>query len=240
MEHPAVQCDTRFRALFGAFISVPTLSGKSQWIFKLIANIEKMIDIPIQRIVYCYDQWQPGFEIASKTSTIEFVKGLSEILSDDNYFTKDHPTLLVIDDLANEIATDPGSTKLFTQIIHHRNVCIFLLIQNVFKQGRSMRDIALNSQYYVMFRNVRDVGQISVLARQMGIPHLTDAYRSATEEPYQPIVVDLKSDSPEYLRVRSHVFPHEIMRLYLKKSFKISKRDLNFEKKTCIASDLSA
>lgn len=31
-----------------------------------------------------------------------------------------------------------------------------------------MPDITLNSQYLVFFKSVRDVGQISTLARQMG------------------------------------------------------------------------
>ena len=81
-----------------------------------------------------------------------------------------------------------------------------------------MRDIQLNSQYLVLFKNCRDVNQIKVLSKQMGLPHLPEAYRKVTLQAYQPLVVDMRPGTSDYLRVRSHVLPGEYMRIYIGES----------------------
>lgn len=55
-----------------------------------------------------------------------------------------------------------------------------------------MRDKSLNSQYLVHFKSVRQVGQISTLARQMNCPHLIDVYREVIAVGYQPLIADLR------------------------------------------------
>ena len=66
-----------------------------------------------------------------------------------------------------------------------------------------MRDTQLNSQYLVLFKNCRDVNQIKVLSNQMGLPHLPESYRKVTSQAYQPLVVDMRPGTPDYLRVMS-------------------------------------
>jgi hypothetical protein len=177
-----------------------------------------MIDKPPSRVVYSYSEWQPGFDDIQKECDIEFVQGLGDILENETFFDSKNPTLLIIDDLARAVAEDTRCTKIFTQYLHHKNVCAVLILQNLYTQGKAMRDIHLNSQYLILFKSVRDVGQIGVLARQMGLPHIVEAYRTATSEPYTPLLLDMKPDTPEYLRVRSHFLPHQFTRLYLKKN----------------------
>ena len=50
---------------------------------------------------------------------------------------------------------------------HHRNISIVYLTQNVFPQGRACRDIALNTQYLVLFNNPIDRQQVATLARRI-------------------------------------------------------------------------
>jgi hypothetical protein len=213
---------TRFRAPFGAVVCGPTMSGKSEYVFTLIRERTKMFENPPSRIVYCYGEYQEGFtELQQDVPEIEFIKGLSNILDTDDFFSPSEPTLLILDDLGQEVANDTRSTKLFTQGIHHKKVSVILIMQNLYKQGRSMRDVHLNAQYLVLFKNVRDIGQISVLERQMGLPHLSEAYKQVTAEPYTPIILDMKPDTPDYLRVRSHVLPGQDVHIYTSKSAKI-------------------
>ena len=177
-----------------------------------------MIDKKIDRIVYCYSEWQAGYEKIQKECEIEFLQGLGEILENPNFFDAKVCTLLILDDLQRAVAEDTRTAKIFTQYLHHKNVCCCLILQNLFVQGKAMRDIHLNSQYLVLLKSVRDVSQISILARQMGLPHIVEAYRTATSEPYSALLLDLKPDSPEYLRVRSHFLPDQYTRIYLKKN----------------------
>jgi len=78
-----------------------------------------------------------------------------------------------------------------------------------------MRDIHLNASYIFLFKNVRDKDQVKVLSRQMGLKHLRAAYDLVMAVPYQQILLDLKSDTPDYLRLRSHILPGEHMRVYI-------------------------
>ena len=217
--HPPVDFETRFRAHFGMIVVGPTCSGKSHFVFELIRHRAEMIDKPPQRIVYCFGEWQDAFsDLENEVEGLSFVKGIDEMVNNDGFFDASKSTLLVIDDLAAEIAGNPKASKLFTQGIHHRNVSVILILQNLYKQGPAMRDIHLNNQYLVMFKNIRDINQIKVLARQMGLDHLPMAYKKVTDEKYQPVVIDMKPDTPDYLRIRSHVLPGQMMRIYLPKT----------------------
>ena len=70
-----------------------------------------------------------------------------------------------------------------------------------------MRNVHLNTEYVVLFRNPRDKSQIGHLARQLEPKHskaLVDAYVDATSRPYSHLLVDLKPLTPDALRYRSN------------------------------------
>ena len=98
---------------FTALVVGPTCCGKTQFVFKLIDNVDRMIDPPPNRIVYCYGEHQQSFR---KYSNVEFQQGLP----DASDFDGSEPVLLVIDDLMQE--TDETVANLFTKGSHHRNV----------------------------------------------------------------------------------------------------------------------
>ena len=193
------------------------MSGKSEYVFNLVRNKEKMLDNAPDRIVYCYGEFQEGFtDLQTQVPSLELIHGLGPVLDDDHFFSV--PTLLILDDLAQEIADDKRASKLFTQGIHHKKVSVLFITQNLYKQGPAMRDLQLNASYLVLFKNIRDVNQIALLSRQMGLPHLSLAYRKVTSEKYTPIVIDMKPDTPDYLRIRSHVDSNvEPVRVYVAK-----------------------
>ena len=108
---------------FTALVVGPTCCGKTQFVFKLIDNVDRMIDPPPNRIVYCYGEYQQSFR---KYPNVEFRQGLPHA-SD---FDGSEPVLLVIDDLMQE--TDETVANLFTKGSHHRNVSVVFLAQNLF------------------------------------------------------------------------------------------------------------
>lgn len=172
-----------------------------------------MIDKPMNRVVYCYGAWQDAF---NHMENVEFYKGLTGIFDSDDFFDPKTNTLLILDDLSQELANHNKASKLFTQGIHHLNISTILIMQNLYKQGKAMRDIHLNTQYYVLFRNCRDVNQVDFLSKQMRLSHIPKAYDKVTSEAFQPIVIVLKPDTPAYLRVTSNIFPSEFKRIFVK------------------------
>ena len=161
-----ITIDVNFQAPCGVCVAGPTMSGKSTFINVLIWTADRFFTPPPERIIYAYGVWQENINRLPKT--VELVQGLGEILDDDNYFDSSVNNLLIIDDLMEEISNDARAAALFTRGIHHKNVSVIFLIQNLFKQGKAMRDIALNSQYLILFKNKRDTQQIKYLAKQLG------------------------------------------------------------------------
>jgi len=73
-----------------------------------------------------------------------------------------------------------------------------------------MRTISLNAQYIVLFKNLRDSSQFVHLAKQL-YPHNSrfahEAYVDAMNRPYGYILLYLRSDQDDDLRLRTNIVP---------------------------------
>lgn len=169
-------------------------SGKSTLVKKILLN--NMYDIKFRKVIWCYSYPSRWF---TKYPRFHFVRGLPEKYDDGD--------LIVLDDLMRSL--NEKVAELFTAASHHCNVSVILILQNIFHRCRVMRDISLNSQYIILFKNRRDVSQINCLGRQL-YPQNTrfflDAYIKATSKPYKYLVIDLHPETPEELRVRDGLF----------------------------------
>ena len=190
---------------FTAIVSGPTGCGKTAWVLRLINNIREMIEPLPSRIWYCYGEFQPTFNTYPR---IHFHEGLPDM--SDAVFDGSESTLLILDDLMSDI--NQLVANVFTKISHHRNLSVLHLTQNVFDRNKHARTISLNAHYLVLFKNPRDAGQFSILARQMypsSWKFAGEAYRDATERPFGYLFVDLKPQQDERCRLRTNIFPGE-------------------------------
>jgi len=201
----------RFKHPFTAIVAGPTSCGKTRFVFRLVDNAIQMIDPPPSKIVYCYGEYQQLF---CNYPQVVFHRGLP----DSNDFDGSEPTLLVIDDLMHE--TNETVVDLFTKGSHHRNVSVMYLAQNLFPKNKFARTISLNAHYMVLFKNPRDASQFANLARQMypkKSQFAVEAYKDATREPYSYLLVDLRPEQDDDLRLRTNVFPGETHYVYVAK-----------------------
>jgi len=196
-----VEVNLKFQCPFGCMVVGPSMSGKSFFILQLMQEATKYFDPPPARVVYAYGIWQPAFD---KAKNIQFVKGVEGLSQVD--FNPKSPTILVIDDLMEELCNNKELSVLFTREIHHKNITVFFLVQNLFKQGKAMRDVTLNCQMLILFKSPRDYEQIRVLGRQLGIPGLVNAYRNAIKARYGYLVINLQPTTPDLLRLQSNIF----------------------------------
>ena len=200
-----------FRHPFTGIITGPTGCGKTQFTFRVIENSVQMIDPPPSKVLYCYGEYQPIF---ANYPYVSYNEGLPDITR----FDGNEPLLLVIDDLMHE--TNETVSSIFTRISHHRNVSVLYLTQNIFPKNKHARTISLNSHYLILFKNPRDAGQFATLARQMypnGSKFAVEAFKDATDKPYGYLLIDLKPDMEESLRLRTDIFPGELTVVYQKK-----------------------
>lgn len=191
-------------APFTCVISGPTGSGKSVFVQRILKYAKTVISPPPEKILYCYGAYQDTF---SKTEGVEFKEGLPSL---DDFDERTH-SLVIIDDLMHE--TNIVVSKLFTKGSHHTNTSVIYITQNIFNQNKENRNIALNTQYLVLFKNVRDKSQIMHIARQMyptGSKHMIEAYTDATNEPYSYLFIDLKPNVDDKHRLKACIFPDDI------------------------------
>jgi len=174
-------------------------------------NVSTMIEPAPSKIVYCYGEYQQLF---CNYPQVVFHQGLPDL----NDFDGSEPTLVVIDDLMHE--TNETVANLFTKGSHHRNVSVVYLAQNLFPKNKFARTMSLNAHYMVLFKNPRDVSQFANLARQMypkRSQFAVEAFKDATREPYSYLLVDLRPEQDDDLRLRTNIFPGETHYVYTAK-----------------------
>jgi len=145
-----------------------------------------------------------------KKNIIEFREGLPR--PEDYSSDPLSPKLIIIDDLMRESSSSEVIVDLFTKGSHHKNLSVILISQNLFHQGRGQRDISLNANYIVVFKNPRDRAQIRHLARQVypdDPKFLEEAYYDATSRPHGYLLLDLKQSTPDEYRFRTCIFPDD-------------------------------
>ena len=202
--------DVTFKHPCSILVAGPSHSGKTIFTFRLISEAAKMFSPPPQQVYYCYSLYQPLFD---NFSDIIFNEGLPDM----NMFDGSKRVLLIIDDLMNEI--NQSVTNIFTKGSHHRNVSVIFLTQNLFH--KKQRTISLNTQYLIIFKCPRDMSQISVLAKQMyptNSKFLIEAFLDATSKAYGYLLLDLRADTDDKIRVRTNIFPDdEVQYVYVRK-----------------------
>ena len=197
---------------FTCIIAGPTCSGKTYLVRSIIT--EKAVYPTPTKVVWLYAEDQPLY----KGLDVDFIKGIPDDL--DGRFDGKTPTLVIIDDLMTKLHSDERLTRLFTVGSHHRNLSVIFIVQNLFHQGREMRNLSLNSHYIILFKNPRDRFQVSVLARQMypgNSKFVEEAYNDATRGAYGYLFLDLKPNTHEDFRIRTGILPSDVQHVYMPK-----------------------
>ncbi|EFA11822.1 hypothetical protein TcasGA2_TC005055 [Tribolium castaneum] len=201
--------DLRFKSPFTAIVAGPTACGKTHFIIRFIKHLSLICDTEFERVLWFYDEWQPLYQnndINNNLQRIEFRQGVPDI----NEFDGVKATLIILDDLMRE--ANGSVVDIFTKGSHHRNLSVFNITQNLFYQGKGQRDISLNANYIVYFKNPRDKAQINFLARQIfpeNIKFVQESYKDATMRPHGYLLIDLKQNTPDDFRIRTNILPDE-------------------------------
>ena len=206
-------CTIKLNHPFTKVIAGPTGSGKTYYIQRLLKDINEIIDQPPEKIIFCFAEWQGVYDrLSLEHSNLSFIEGLPT----RDQLSGDCRKLLIIDDLMQE--TDGRVTNIFTKGSHHQNMSVIYIVQNVFSKNKEHRTITLNTHYFVIFKNPRDVSQIVRLASQMfpkKTGYMLDAYKEATSKPHSYLFIDLKQNTPDHMRLRSNIFSGETQVVYI-------------------------
>ena len=201
-----------FKPCSSFVVSGATKSGKTWWVYRLLRErVGMFVPNPPSSILYCYSVYQPLFDDMKMTfgDDIRFVEGLPSSEDVDNLTSDGRHHVIILDDVMQKVVQSPEMALLFTQGCHHKNLSVIFITQNLFAQGKSSRNIALNTTYVVLLKNVRDASQATLLGRQL-YPGKTDGFMRAYTEIMMELrgylIIDLAPDTPDEMRLRTRVF----------------------------------
>lgn len=221
--------DPRWKHPWTSIVCGPTGCGKTVFVKTFLRHLSLMSDVRFARVLFYYAEWQDAYRQLqydaeekegekgggtgrrdNAARKIEFREGLPrpEDYSNDPLC----PKLVIIDDLMRESSSCDAIVDLFTKGSHHKNLSVILISQNLFHQGRGQRDISLNTNYIVIFKNPRDRAQIRHLSRQVfpdDPKFLEEAYYDATARPHGYLLLDLKQSTADEYRFRSCILPDD-------------------------------
>ena len=83
----------------------------------------------------------------------EFIKDIPNQDSIEKISIDTH-SLIIVDDLQKSALNSEFITNLFRRKSHHRNISVFLILQNLFHQGKYFCDISLNTHYFTIKLNI--------------------------------------------------------------------------------------
>jgi hypothetical protein len=209
----------KFHHPFSMSVCGPTTCGKTYWVYMFLNSMKEIIsmngsDVKFQgKVMYCFSVEQQLYNIIRKeVDDVVFFKGIPELENIYKFF-EDNPGIIILDDLMYEIMRNVEMLKLFTQGMHHYNISVIFMSQNVFQQGMHARTIALNVKYLVLFYNPRDKKQIKYLGDQIypGKGNiLLEAYLDAvSKKKWGYLLLDLSTECLESIRMRTDILPYE-------------------------------
>ena len=138
-------------------------SGKTTAVLKIVRN--QLFDPKPDHIFYLYGAYQQEFDDWKKDKTnpkITFISGL-DLSVVDQY--KDGHKLLIIDDLILQLNKDLA--QHFIAGSSHKNTTTIFISHSLYLNNELYRLISNNSQYIMLFKNKRNLSQVSRLGRQI-------------------------------------------------------------------------
>ena len=120
----------------------------------------------------------------------------------DSLFDRNVNNLIILHDMMDEATQDKRVSQLFTRGRHD-----IYLTQNLFHKNR--REISLNSNYMVIFKNPRDKTQFTNLVKQF-MPRkyifLLWALEDATKLPRSYLLLNMRPETYNKLQFRAEIF----------------------------------
>ncbi|CAC5412402.1 unnamed protein product [Mytilus coruscus] len=171
------------------------------------------------RILYAYSEYQTLFDDMQNIPNLSFQEGLPDKREIDEFTLNTKHALIILDDLVSKIVQSSDQLQLFSITSHHKKASVVLISQSLYPPGKFSISISLNSANFVLFRNQRDMRQLTTFASQI-LPGMTkyfnDSYRRATRERFNYLIVDLSNEREdrEKFMLRTDIFPNDTCVVY--------------------------
>ena len=188
---------------------------------KLLYDLEYYFTPPPKKIMYCYLEYQDLFDEAQRRiGNIEFHQGVPSQDEIDSWSSEKDGGLLILDDLMSFITGSPEMVSVFTVKCHHRNITTMMLNQSLYPPGRYSKTISLNCNYFLLFKNARDLRQVKCLGGQMlpeQLSYFMQSYNNSTAKPFNCLCIDIHPKSDRKYQLRTGILKDEQMTIFVPK-----------------------
>lgn len=162
---------------FTMLVAATSKAGKSRLVRDLLVNHYRMFDKPLEEIVWCYHQNAKDDKLINHLKTnldipISFVEGFpADAVADGSLFGCSPGDLkcIVLDDVVVSALRSPVFINLFTILSNHSNLVVIAILQNVYadtaSQRQIMNNVIRNTSYVVVFPDRRQVSACRQIAR---------------------------------------------------------------------------
>jgi len=211
--------DLMLKCPFSMVISGPSQAGKSHFIYQLVRFRKLVCTQKFTRIIYCqsnnFSHKNQSFikELENEFPSLEICQGLPKI-NDLHLTINNEPSLLLIDDLMEEVLNSSSMLHLVSNDVHNFNISVVFVLQNYFAQSRYGKTLVRNCQYKVFFYNRIEQLELRNISTQVSThPNFFRANyeflcKTFPNEKSVYLLIDGHSRSPsKQLWCRSLIFP---------------------------------
>lgn len=134
-------------------ITGSTMTGKTKLTCRILKHAAGMFNICPKNIVFAYSEYQSLFDDIDKDiPSLILHKGLPTRDEIEEWSEHSDHTVLVLDDLIDDVVKSKDSLHLFQVAAHHKCVTVILLTQNFFMPGKYARSISFQCQYLIALK----------------------------------------------------------------------------------------
>lgn len=204
--------DARLQFPFSAICSGPSLSGKTTFITSLLDRTEDLISERIDSVVWFYGVKTPALStLEAKYHRDWFTcqPGLPDTENLEQYVERGKRGLFVLDDLADAVSNSPFITTLLNNYVHHKNISVILVLQDLFCPGKYRASFLKSVHYLVLFKNPLNNTASKIIAQRFmpsNIKAFTDIYNEVFKAPYSYLLIDGHQKTSNYLRLKTDIF----------------------------------
>ncbi len=201
-------------------VSGCTGSGKTWLVYRLLKNLNKMFDgPPPARILFCYGIYQDLFEeMDREIDSLTFHQGLPTESDIDSLTEGVTHSMVILDDMMDQIVKNDEIELLFTRGAHHRGITVLYINQNMFNQGKNARNINLNTHYMILLRSPRQTSQIHHLGQQI-LPKrskaVLESYEDCMKKQFGYLLINLSPHANKEEMLMTRIFPDEDPIVYI-------------------------
>ena len=196
---------------FTMTIAGPTKCGKTTLVNKIIRNSFWLYSEKPNCFFYFYNSVKPSREHKDiHSNVVQFINGLPDLeWLKDTVKQYGKNITIIVDDQDMNLTGDMAT--LFTVGSHHLCTNMIFITHNLFNRSKEniYRDMSLNTDYFVLCKQVRDKTQVRRFFSQYS-PDKSKVglqiYNDATALPYSYLWMDLHQETPDNMRMLSNMF----------------------------------